>query len=664
MTCIPSSVYSCWPPNQTLGQIQGVIFVINSNPPIPQPGDPRDLAHRQEILTYLSHLDPITQDRELKRIANAWGISLKALREACQPDPTGTEDAPAHCILDDDAYAPVSAHMVWPGLVRPVSQGLAVEDRLVFPAQIVISARVEDVDGAPEQVIVAWKTHTTWQRATVPRRVIADQRQILSLTEAGCPVTSSSAPWLVRYFAAFELVNRAVMPVHQGTHRLGWKSASDPWEFAWPFEEFGSPYHMHVTDAGAQQVVQALTPHGDPEAMTTLPILIKPFPMVQFALYAAAAAPLLYIVQADNFVVDLAGPTSGGKTTTLKIAASLWGNPSVQNGLVRSWNTTASGIEQIMALLMDLPIFLDESHLVRSRDFLSQTVYEAANGVGRTRATPEGGTRAVGSWRLVLLSSGEQRVVDVGTRGGIQARVITLWGSPFGKNQGPAVRACHDFVHDHYGILGPQWIRWLQDHHADWPRWKARYRLWRDQWMEWVPDSPVSQRLAGSCAITALAGSLMHQAFDWSHTLPTPHDVAQNVFQLQHRETREGTAEQALRIVLEWCGAHLNTAEGLIWDQGRWGLWTPWKKTAESYDQTPTMIYLSVSHLEKLLADHDFPASVILEWRDRQWIRTDTGRKTASLPRDIAARLHIKRAICFPLDQLPETVSIDVLSNG
>ena len=105
---------------------------------------------------------------------------------------------------------------------------------------------------------------------------------------------------------------------------------------------------------------------------------IQGFPRVLFLLYSSFVPPLLKILDAPNFIVDLAGRTTTGKTITLRVAASVWGNPDERagNGLIVSWDNTRVYVERASSVQCDLPIILDDSKRVkRTKRYLRRALH-------------------------------------------------------------------------------------------------------------------------------------------------------------------------------------------------------------------------------------------------------------------------------------------------
>lgn len=129
---------------------------------------------------------------------------------------------------------------------------------------------------------------------------------------------------------------------------------------------------------------------------------------------AALAAPLLQIVGMDGGGFHLRGASSSGKTTALRIAASVCGDPQ---RYVRTWRSTANGLEGAALAHNDALLALDELGQIDGRE-AGQAIYMLANGEGKSRARKDASARPVARWRILFLSSGEQSLADKAAEAG------------------------------------------------------------------------------------------------------------------------------------------------------------------------------------------------------------------------------------------------------
>lgn len=121
-----------------------------------------------------------------------------------------------------------------------------------------------------------------------------------------------------------------------------------------------------------------------------------------FSLSAAFAGPLLGICHEENGGFHLRGASSTGKTTSLYVAASLFGGKDY----IQRWRATANGLEGTAKMYNDLLLPLDEMGEINPKE-AGEVAYLLGNGVGKARADKSGGARDKTRFRCLFLSTGE-----------------------------------------------------------------------------------------------------------------------------------------------------------------------------------------------------------------------------------------------------------------
>ena len=160
---------------------------------------------------------------------------------------------------------------------------------------------------------------------------------------------------------------------------------------------------------------------------------LKGYPNVMIGVYASLASVLSHILKVDSFIFEWSGETSKGKTVTLKVAASVWGNPSTgQGGIIKKWNVTPVNIERTASLLNNLPLFLDDTKDLSRTKIISNLIYNLASGQGKGRGSIKG-SQITRYWNNISFSTGEQKITTFTKDGGTAARVFPIVGLPFGK---------------------------------------------------------------------------------------------------------------------------------------------------------------------------------------------------------------------------------------
>ena len=147
-----------------------------------------------------------------------------------------------------------------------------------------------------------------------------------------------------------------------------------------------------------------------------------------FALSLAFAAPLLSLVGMEGGGFHLKGESTDGKTTIMKAAASVYGNPDRYS---QTWRATGNAIEGIASRRNDALLCLDELGEMDGRE-AGQTAYMLANGQGKGRSKQDGELRERKAWRLLFLSTGELSLEDHAasagqrTQAGMDVRTIQI----------------------------------------------------------------------------------------------------------------------------------------------------------------------------------------------------------------------------------------------
>ncbi len=126
-----------------------------------------------------------------------------------------------------------------------------------------------------------------------------------------------------------------------------------------------------------------------------------------FAASTAFAAPLLDITGMESGGFHYRGDSSTGKTTALRVAASVWGGTEY----LHRWRATDNGLEALAAQHSDCLLVLDDLSQVDPKA-AGEVAYMLANGSGKARANRTGTLRDTASWRLLFISSGEAGLAE------------------------------------------------------------------------------------------------------------------------------------------------------------------------------------------------------------------------------------------------------------
>ena len=132
----------------------------------------------------------------------------------------------------------------------------------------------------------------------------------------------------------------------------------------------------------------------------------------------AFAAPTLELLGKDSGGFHLHGLYSTGKSTTLALAASVWGCR------VETWRTSDNALEDTVERHNEVLLSLNEFSQVDSRK-AAEVAYMLANGEGKQRLTQTSVPVRKKRWRVLFLSTGEVILADHAEAGGTRTKAGT-----------------------------------------------------------------------------------------------------------------------------------------------------------------------------------------------------------------------------------------------
>ena len=184
-------------------------------------------------------------------------------------------------------------------------------------------------------------------------------------------------------------------------------------------------------------------------------------PSVKLTLGIALAAPLIRLLKIRNEWLHLAFRSGVGKTALLKLAASIYGNPSL---LLSKFNSTANAMETQSMIFNDLPSFVDELQSLRKldRENADNLVYNFETGTIRRRNTKENSLRPLQFFKGVKITTGEQGVVAETAGEGAISRCLEI--TNFDAIDNTTAIEIHRFTGDNFGLFGRDWVDYIAGH--------------------------------------------------------------------------------------------------------------------------------------------------------------------------------------------------------
>lgn len=141
---------------------------------------------------------------------------------------------------------------------------------------------------------------------------------------------------------------------------------------------------------------------------------------------SAALIPIINDFNPDigTLIYALKGQSTSGKTTTAQLAASVAGPISGDGSLFNSWMNTQNAVTIKLNNNFGIPLVYDELSVYRGSN-LTSLLYNVSQGLEKARATKNGEIRPQKRWQTVVISTGEQSIIEKSSQNdGILARTL------------------------------------------------------------------------------------------------------------------------------------------------------------------------------------------------------------------------------------------------
>ncbi|MBB3211124.1 uncharacterized protein (DUF927 family)/phage/plasmid primase-like uncharacterized protein [Herbaspirillum sp. Sphag1AN] len=318
-----------------------------------------------------------------------------------------TESRPKTCRYGDGRFELSMSRGVF--YVGTDSQGNSTTPQWICAPLEVIAKTRDTKSGAWGRLLVWHDDDGVRHQQSIPMEALQgdgmDMRRELASNGLAITTRRGTRDHLATYIQVWPVDARA-----RSVERLGWHGPV----YVMPSESIGQESEV-VVFQNSHAIEPAFSTAGTLEAWRdTVGKLAAGNSRLVFALSVAFAGPLADIANEDSGGFHLRGGSSSGKTTALKVAASVWGSPSTYP---RLWRSTANGLEGLAALHNDGLLILDELSQIDPKE-AGESAYLLANGQGKARASRTGTARQSSRWRVLFLSAGEESLSALMARAG------------------------------------------------------------------------------------------------------------------------------------------------------------------------------------------------------------------------------------------------------
>ena len=382
--------------------------------------------------------------REFENLLKAWITRNAQLMKQAGSNNTAFTDAPL--MLKCGKWTANDAGVS----IAEITKNGDIIKSVACPHPILPVSRFINIDTDTEKTKIAFFKDMRWRDITVDNSIISNKSSITQLADRGIMVTSETAKDLVKYLMEATSLNMDAIPFYRSLSRLGWVGN----DFA--------PYDNTIKydgDSDFQAIHDDVCEHGDYKVWLEHITELRQDINIRLMLSASFASVLIEKVGALPFVLHLWGETGFGKTVSLMVASSIWGNSELGH-LTRSMNATANSIVRTASFLYSIPFCADEMQQIKDRwGNYDNFIMFVCEGIDKGRARAKGGVEEQKTWRNAFIFTGEEPVTKANSGGGVKNRCIEI---EVRDKIIPDGNKTANIVKENYGFAGKRFIEYIQ----------------------------------------------------------------------------------------------------------------------------------------------------------------------------------------------------------
>lgn len=178
-------------------------------------------------------------------------------------------------------------------------------------------------------------------------------------------------------------------------------------------------------------------------------------------------APLLEFLDQDGLIMSFYSPGTGtGKTTALRLAQAVWGNPKGTNHL----DDTSNSASRRLAVLRHLPAYWDELKARTDIENFARFAFRVTQGTEKRRMRQDSSLMGSQSWRTMMSVATNDSLADLlsgsttSTDAGFYRVLEVPVDGPRDPAQAHALATAMADLRSNHGVHGRTYAKWLATH--------------------------------------------------------------------------------------------------------------------------------------------------------------------------------------------------------
>lgn len=247
--------------------------------------------------------------------------------------------------------------------------------------------------------------------------------------------------------------------------KLGWAKENDYTSGYLASKSIGAAYNSTLR----KNDEHLIGPNGDKEIYDKMiENEVVPNKSLHLPLVLGFIAPLVPIMSEYTacpvLITNFAGKSSQGKTTSMALMASIWGNGKISNtrlAITKSFASTQNGIEAGIRQNNGFPVLYDDYETAGRSINFGQLIYTLAQGESKTRCGKDGRLNDTFNWRTHIGFTGESSIFNkAGHNLGLKPRIVEFKNKQWTVSKQNSINIT-SVVTKHYGFYGEKFVQEL-----------------------------------------------------------------------------------------------------------------------------------------------------------------------------------------------------------
>ncbi|HAN09578.1 MAG TPA: hypothetical protein DCP90_03080 [Clostridiales bacterium] len=236
-------------------------------------------------------------------------------------------------------------------------------------------------------------------------------------------------------------------------------------------------------------------------------------PINQILVAATLASAIIGALDIKSLMINIFGMSSRGKTSIMKLCASIWSSKN-HNGIFTSWYNTDNALVRVLDGNNGVTVFIDDSSKGERKDY-TNVVYQLENGTSKGRLNKLYKIDTQAKWATMIFSSSELSLYAKCDKDkkGLLRRLLEIEirnGNDLLDNADMA-ETIKDVTNNNYGNIGMQFVNAIMEnglHDNEFEQLRVLYNEERRNLQSKIGGDGIYQGMAEKLATIMLAAKL------------------------------------------------------------------------------------------------------------------------------------------------------------